>query len=95
MEPEDWIWIGDWTGRRAQLTPSIEAIYDHIHQQRYSYSQMDERATRLARVLLNLGIEKGDRIGAYSKNRIELVDLFFASGKIGGIFVPFNIRLAA
>ncbi len=31
----------------------------------------------------------------FSKNRIDCIDLFFATGKIGIILVPFNIRLTA
>lgn len=87
-------WIGDWAGRRALLTPKREALFDNIEKILYTYSDLDLRANKLARVLLNEGISKGDRVAMFSTNRIECIDLFLATGKIGAILVPFNIRLS-
>ncbi|MFW9918994.1 MAG: long-chain fatty acid--CoA ligase [Candidatus Thorarchaeota archaeon] len=94
-QSEDWAWIGQWSKRRAELTPNKEAIFDHAMGKRYTYDDMDDRANRLSRMLHDFGVRKGDRIAAYSKNRIEMIDLFLATGKIGAIMVPFNVRLAA
>jgi fatty-acyl-CoA synthase len=91
---EDWSWIGDWSGRRAILTPKAEAFYDNIEDKHYTFQEMDYRANQLARVLVDLGIGKGDRVATYSKNRFDLIDLYFASGKIGAILVGLNFRLA-
>jgi len=90
----DFSWIGDWSGRRAILTPNQEAIVDFIEKKRYTYNELNVRAKQLAQVLLNKGITKGDRIAMLSTNRIECIDLFLATGKIGAILVPFNIRLS-
>jgi fatty-acyl-CoA synthase len=92
--PKDFAWIGDWSGRRAMLTPNREAIFDNIEKKRYTYIELDTRANQLARVLLNIGITKGDRVAMFSTNRIDCVDLFLATGKIGAIHVPFNVRLS-
>ncbi len=94
IKPEDWTWIGDLPGRRAQLTPDRIAIIDNIEKQTYSFLDMNIRANQLARLLLELGITKGDRVAMFSKNRLDCIDLLFASGKIGAILVPLNIRLA-
>ena len=91
---EDWSWIGDWSGRRAILTPKNDAFYDNIEKTNYTYQEMDYRANQLARVLTDMDIRKGDRIAAFSKNRFDLIDLFFACGKIGAILVGLNFRLA-
>ncbi|MFX1406699.1 MAG: AMP-binding protein [Promethearchaeota archaeon] len=91
---QEFAWIGDWVGKRAILTPNKEAIYDNIQNKRYSFNDLNLRANKLARVLLNKGISKGDRVAMFSTNRIECVDLFLATGKIGAIFVPFNVRLS-
>jgi fatty-acyl-CoA synthase len=91
---EDWSWIGDWAGRRAILTPKNEAFYDNMERQHYTFQDINYRANQLARVLADLDIQKGDRIAAFSKNRFDLIDLFFACGKIGAIMVGLNIRLA-
>ncbi|MFX1435433.1 MAG: class I adenylate-forming enzyme family protein [Promethearchaeota archaeon] len=91
---DEFTWIGDWAKRRAILTPNREAIFDNIENKLYTYKHLDLRANKLARVLLNQGISKGDRVAMFSTNRIECVDLFLATGKIGAILVPFNVRLS-
>ncbi|MFX1310016.1 MAG: AMP-binding protein [Promethearchaeota archaeon] len=87
-------WIGDWAYRRALLSPNQEAIFDNIEKKLYTYKDLNLRANKLARVLLNNGISKGDRVAMFSTNRIECIDLFLATGKIGAILVPFNVRLS-
>ena len=87
-------WIGDWAARRAILTPNREALFDNIEKNLYTFNDLNLRANRLARVLLNEGISKGDRVAMFSTNKIECVDLFLATGKIGAILVPFNVRLS-
>jgi len=91
---EDFSWIGDWSGRRAMLTPNREALFDNIEKKLYTFKDLDFRANQLARVLRDNGISKGDRVAMFSTNRIQCVDLFLATGKIGAILVPFNIRLS-
>ncbi|TXT61789.1 MAG: Long-chain-fatty-acid--CoA ligase [Promethearchaeota archaeon] len=91
---QDFSWVGNWSRRRAVLTPEREAIYDHVNDRRYTFKEIDQRANKAARLLENSGIEKGDRVGVFCSNRIECIDLFFATAKIGAILVPFNIRLA-
>ncbi len=95
MDLKDWSWIGDWTGRRATLTPKREAILDNIQKKRYTFEEMDKRANQVARVLLDSGIQKGDRVCIYSKNRFDFLDILFACGKVGAILTPFNFRLTA
>jgi len=92
--PNEFSWIGDWAKRRALLTPDREAIFDNIEKKLYTYRDLNLRANKLARLLLNEGISKGDRVAMFSTNRIECIDLFLATGKIGAILVPFNIRLS-
>jgi len=91
--PDEFSWIGDWAGRRALLTPNREAIIDNIEKKTYTYEELDFRANKLAQVLIDHGISKGDRVAMFSTNRIECIDLFLATGKIGAILVPFNVRL--
>lgn len=92
--PRDWSWIGNWAGKRATLTPDKEAFLDNTTDESYTFADMEKRANKVARILRNYGIEKGDRVATYSKNRFEMIDLFLATGKIGAILVPFNVRLA-
>ncbi|MFX1332443.1 MAG: long-chain fatty acid--CoA ligase [Promethearchaeota archaeon] len=93
MDIKDWSWIGDWTGRRALLTPEGKAIVDNIQNEEYTFREIDERANQVARVLLDSGLQKGDRVCVYSKNRFDFLDILFACGKVGSILTPFNVRL--
>lgn len=93
--PQEFPWIGDWAARRALLTPNREAIYDHVQNIRYTFADLNNRANKLARVLLDYEISKGDRVAIFATNIIEFIDLFLATGKIGAILVPFNVRLSS
>lgn len=87
-------WVGDYSGKKALLTPHLEAVFDPHTGSRYTYQQIDERANRVATYLVDaLGIGKGDRVGLISRNRMECIDLFFACGKIGAILCPLSYRL--
>ncbi|TFG95698.1 long-chain fatty acid--CoA ligase, partial [Candidatus Thorarchaeota archaeon] len=94
MDWKDWSWIGDWTGRRALLTPKREALIDNQTGTRYTFERMNVRANQVANALHEIGIKKGDRVGVYSKNRFDFLDLLFACGKLGSILVPYNVRLS-
>jgi malonyl-CoA/methylmalonyl-CoA synthetase len=57
----------------------------------YTFGELEARSNRVAHALTARGYAKGDRLGVYLANRIELVDLFLACVKTGVIFVPINI----
>jgi amino acid adenylation domain-containing protein len=58
--------------------------------QRLTYDQVEVQANRLARALLDRGLERGDRIVLYLPNSVELVVGIFAALKAGGVFVVVN-----
>lgn len=47
----------------------------------------------VAKKLVDIGIRKGDAVAVFSQNRPEFIFCFFATAKIGGIFVPLNFNL--
>ena len=57
-----------------------------------TYSQLSDRMNLWAETLLSLGIKRGDRVALFMKNRVELVQLYFACFRIGAIAVPLNTR---
>ena len=57
----------------------------------YTFGELEARSNRVAHALLARGYAKGDRLGVYLANCIELIDLFLACVKLGVIFVPINI----
>ena len=62
---------------------------------RWSYAQIYERVNRLAKGLKDLGVQKGDRIGMLQVNCNQYMEAYFASAKVGAIFVPLNFRAKA
>jgi fatty-acyl-CoA synthase len=89
------MYIGDWLGRGAQYWPDNLAVVDVARGEsgRFTYLQLNERANRLANGLAGQGVSAGDRVGMLALNGVEFLDAFFACGKLGAIFVPFNWRL--
>lgn len=70
--------------------PEREALVSPTHQYRATYSEFYSQTTQLAKVLLGLGIERGDRVGIWSPNRPEWVILQYATARIGVILVNIN-----
>jgi fatty-acyl-CoA synthase len=62
---------------------------------RHSYAELNKRACRVASALLDMKVEPGDRVATLMNNCNHLIDLFFATAKLGVILVPVNFRLAA
>src|SRR5699024_12490445 len=60
-----------------------------------TYRQINRRINRLANVLNDLGVRKGDRVNVLLFNTNELMETLFACAKIEAIFVPINYRLSA
>jgi fatty-acyl-CoA synthase len=85
--------VDDFLRRAADLYPDKTAIVDGP--ERYSYREWRERANRLSRALLALGVRKGDRVCILSPNSHYFLESFYATSQIGAILVPLNYRLTA
>ena len=57
---------------------------------RLTFGKLNDRSKLIARGLLALGVCSGDRIGIFSGNCERYVELFFATCRIGAIFVVLN-----
>ncbi len=62
---------------------------------RYTYAKINDRVNQLAHALDHMGVKQGDRIGMLSVNCNQYVEAYFATAKLGGIFVPLNFRSKA
>lgn len=105
-------WVGDWSARRARLSPETVGLVDATTGREFTYRELDDRANRTARLLADHGIAGQDvsdhagqdvsdhdvandgRVVTLSRNRPELVDLFFATGELGDALAPLSHRLA-
>ena len=94
----------------AESGPSVawllgaEALPQHVDPDRaalvwdthsWTYTQLRDRAQRLARSLRNAGLRPGDRVAAHFLNRGETFELYFACAYAGLTLVPVNFRLVA
>ncbi|MBN1966451.1 MAG: long-chain fatty acid--CoA ligase [Anaerolineae bacterium] len=86
----------DLLSSRARLTPDREAVLEVETGRRYSYRQLNERASKLAHFMQDkLGVQAGDRVSILAHNSVAYLDLVYGLGKIGAIFTPLNWRLVA
>src|SRR6185312_14563026 len=84
--------VGSWARRRARMSPDRAALR---HDGRtHTYAQVSERANRLAHVLADAGVRHGDRVAYLGPNHPAFLELLFATGLLGAVFVPLNTRLA-
>ncbi len=82
--------IGGCLDRIAETFPDNDAVVS-IHQDiRFTYREFNQVVNRAAKALLNLGIERGDRVAIWSTNNYEWVVTQFATARIGAILVNVN-----
>ncbi|HTF60211.1 MAG TPA: AMP-binding protein, partial [Actinomycetes bacterium] len=82
--------IGQNLDRTAARVPDNDALVS-VHQGvRMTYAQFHAAVEEVARGLLALGIEPGERVGIWSPNNAEWVTLQYATAKVGAILVNVN-----
>ncbi|MCL2337221.1 MAG: long-chain-fatty-acid--CoA ligase [Firmicutes bacterium] len=57
----------------------------------YTYGDFDRLINQFGNALLEIGIQKGDRVAIYLPNSPEFLIAYFAIARIGAIALPFNI----
>jgi fatty-acyl-CoA synthase len=62
---------------------------------RYSYAEFAERTARLAGVLRDLGIAKGDRVATLAWNSHRHLEIYWATPLSGAVLHTLNFRLSA
>ena len=82
--------IGQHMEQVVARSPDHPALIMPHQDIRWTYAEFDDQVNKLARGLLALGIDKGDRVGIWSPNRYEWVLTQFATAKIGAIMVCVN-----
>ena len=87
-------WVGGLSERRAALTPERVGLVDADTGAEYTYAELDRRANRTVRLLRAHGVGAGDPVAVVSRNRPAIVDLYFATAKLGAVLAPLSHRLA-
>lgn len=57
---------------------------------RLSYKEFNASCNRLANALRTAGIKKGDKVASFLPNSLELLEIYWATAKIGAVAVPFS-----
>jgi fatty-acyl-CoA synthase len=74
-------------GRREVVARTQEGF------ERSTYSQVVERARRLASALTELGVEPGDRVASFAWNSLRHLELYLAVPSMGAVLHTLNVRL--
>ena len=82
--------IGANLERTAARVPESEGLVSCHQGARFTWAELNAAVDRLARGLLGLGLEKGDRVGVWSPNRYEWALAQYATAKLGVILVNIN-----
>jgi fatty-acyl-CoA synthase len=82
--------IGANLARTAARVPAASALVSCHQDVRWTYAELDERVTLLARGLLDAGLQAGDRLGIWSPNCAEWVLVQYATARAGIILVNLN-----
>ena len=82
---------GEQLARTARKTPDARAL--KFGDEERTFRELDERVTRLANALADRGVSYGDRVATIMMNRLEVVETYMASCRLGAICVPINFRL--
>ncbi len=84
----------DWIARHAGTRPDKVAMVDLDSDRTFTYREMNDRTSRLARALADdFDISTGDRVAVLAENDTSCFEVQFACWKLGAIFVPLNWRL--
>jgi fatty-acyl-CoA synthase len=86
--------VGELLTRLAQALPDRDALV-YERQPRYSFAALEREARVVARGLMALGVEQGERVVLWATNVPEWVILQFALAKIGAVLVTANTSLRA
>ena len=85
--------MGDGLRRNAYKLPVKIAAIDRFR--RITYSELNVRVNQLAHGLLSLGVKPGDSVAVMVGNRIEHLEIIFATAKIGALAIPLDIKWKA
>jgi acyl-CoA synthetase (AMP-forming)/AMP-acid ligase II len=85
--------MGDGLRRNAAKFPVKVAARDRFRE--VTYAELNGRVNQLAHGLLSLGVRKGDGIAVLVGNRIEHLEIMFATAKIGALAIPLDIKWKA
>ena len=85
----------DWLHQQLRVQPDHLAVYDLTADRSFNWHEFNTRVDALAHWFHAAGICSGDRIAYLGLNSSDVVEIFFATLRIGAVYVPLNFRLTA
>jgi len=85
--------MGDGLRRNAYKMPLKIAAKDRFRE--ITYGNLNTRVNQVAHGLLSLGVKKGDAVALMVGNRIEHLEIIFATAKIGALAIPLDTKWKA
>ncbi|MGA8259032.1 MAG: acyl-CoA synthetase [Arenicellales bacterium] len=85
--------IGDALRRAARKHRERVALI--FGERRWRYAELDRAVNRVARTLIDAGVQPGDRVGAYGRNSDAYALAWLACARVGAVHVPINYALGA
>jgi fatty-acyl-CoA synthase len=82
--------VGQFLVDTARRFPERPAVVFREQEIRWNWREFQQEVDILAAGLLELGIQKGDRVGIWSPNRVEWLMTQFATARIGAVLVNIN-----
>ncbi|PID37099.1 MAG: AMP-binding protein, partial [Pseudomonadales bacterium] len=82
--------IGDFFDAVVDKYPQREALVSAHQNVRWTYQELQDKVNQLASAMINMGLEKGDRVGIWSHNNFEWLLMQLATAKIGIVLVNIN-----
>ena len=73
----------------------VETAHDVRYRKELTWRGFEERANQLAHLLIDRGVERGDKVGILLMNCIEWLPIYFGVLKSGAIVVPLNFRYSS
>src|SRR5215467_11690148 len=84
----------DWIAHHRRRSPDKLALVDLGSGRRFTYGQLDKRASLLAGHLRDkLKVKRGDRVAVLALNTTDTIEVQFACFRLGAVFLPLNNRL--
>jgi fatty-acyl-CoA synthase len=87
--------VGYITRRMANDKNAAKIAVQEESGRSWSYGELHRKSNAYAKMLSELGVQKGDRVGVLLYNCLEYFGLYFAIAKIGAIAVRLNFRLSS
>ena len=85
--------MGDGLRRNVWKFPLKIAAQDRFRE--INYADLNARVNQLANGLLSIGVKRGDGVALSVGNRIEHLEIIFATAKIGALAIPLDVKWKA